>query len=345
MPIRPIDVRRKEFKSGFRGYDANQVDDFLDVVADEFERNYTENQRMREEVSSLRDRLQQFEDLEGSIQAALVHAEQASNDLRRAAAREAEGIKQSAQREADFTIREAQSRSHQMLADSSARIERVQDSYDALQEAKRSFANDFRHLLKTYSDIMENMEVASAREIETSLRERLDTESISVVREAAQEEARSAEEAMVTAEAMAAAGMISEPVPPDAQDTLSGLEVVEPAEEDSEVQEIGSAADEQPTAVIRDEGSEPLADEPETEEPISEDPEVAEPEVEPSTAQGETDQTEAVQEPPGTGAASEVEREEPSLAEESSSGQFFDKEGEHSDSRIFRASRFLRRRE
>src|ERR671911_546619 len=207
MPLRPIDVRRKEFKSGFRGYDANQVDDFLDAVADEFERNYTENQRMREEVSSLRDRLQQFEDLEGSIRDALVHAEQASNDLRRAATQEAEGIKQSAQREADFTIREAQS----------------------------SFANDFRHLLKTYTDVMENMEVASAREIETSLRERLDTESIAVVREAAQEEARSAEEEMVTAQA------------PDAQDALSGLEGVEPAEEDWEIQEIGSAADEQPT--------------------------------------------------------------------------------------------------
>ena len=251
MPIRPIDVRRKEFKSSFRGYDQNQVDDFLDAVADEFERNYTENQRMREEVSSLRDRLQQFEDLEGSIRAALVHAEQASNDLRRAAAQEAEGIKQSAQREADFTIREAQSRSHQMLADSSARIERVQDSYDALQEAKRSFANEFRHLLKTYTDIMENMEVASAREIEASLRGRLDTESIAVVREAAQEEARSAEEAMVTAEAMAAAGMVPEPVSEDAQDTLSGLEAVDPAD-----QELEPAMDEQPTEVIRQEGSE-----------------------------------------------------------------------------------------
>src|SRR5829696_1493603 len=194
MPIRPIDVRRKEFKSGFRGYEPNKVDDFLDAVADEFERNYTENQRMREEVSSLRDRLQQFEDLEGSIRAALVHAEQASNDLRRAATQEAEDVRQSAQREADFTIREAQTRSHQMLADSSARIERVHESYEALQEAKRSFANDFRHLLKTYMDMMENMEVSSAREIEASLRERLDTESIAVVREAAQEEARVAEE-------------------------------------------------------------------------------------------------------------------------------------------------------
>jgi cell division initiation protein len=331
MPIRPIDVRRKEFKSSFRGYDQNQVDDFLDAVADEFERNYTENQRMREEVSSLRDRLQQFEDLEGSIRAALVHAEQASNDLRRAAAQEAEGIKQSAQREADFTIREAQSRSPQMLADSSARIERVQDSYDALQEAKRSFANEFRHLLKTYTDIMENMEVASAREIEASLRGRLDTESIAVVREAAQKEARSAEEAMVTAEAMAAAGLAPEPVSEDAQDMLSGLEAVDPAD-----QGLEPAMDEQPTEVIRQEGS----------EPETEDPEVAEPdEVEPSTAQDEMDQP--VQEPPVSvpEAASEVEREEPSLAEESSSQQFFDRQEERSDSRIYRASRFLRRRE
>jgi len=221
-----------------------------------------------------------------------------------------------------------------MLADSSARLERVQDSYDALQEAKRSFADDFRDLLKTYTDVMENLEVASAREIETSLRECLDTESIAVVREAAQEEARSAEVAMVTEEAKTPAGMVPEPVPPGAQDTLSGLEDREPAEEDSEVQEIGSAADEQPTAV-----------EPETEVPISEDPEVAEPEVEPSTVQEESDETEAVQEPPVTEAASEVEREEPSLAEESRSQLFFDKDGEHADSRIFRASRFLRRRE
>jgi cell division initiation protein len=338
MPIRPIDVRRKEFKSAFRGYDANQVDDFLDAVADEYERNYTENQRMREEVSSLRDRLQQFEELEGSIQAALVHAEQASSDLRKAATEEAEGIKQSAQREAELTIREAQSRSHQMLADSSSRIERVQDSYTALQEAKRSFANEFRLLLKTFTDVMENLEVSSAREIEASLHERLDTESIADVREAAGDEARSAEEAMVTAEAMATAGMVPEPASQDAEDTSSGLEVVDPAEEEPEVRETGPAADEQPTAVIRAEGDEPLADELE-----AEDPEV----VESSTAQGASDQAEAVQEAPVSEpeAASEVEREEPSLAEERSSEQFFDKEREGSDSRILRASRFLRRRE
>jgi cell division initiation protein len=336
MPIRPIDIRRKEFKSGFRGYEPNQVDDYLDALADEFERNYTENQRMREEVSSLRDRLQQFEDLEGSIRAALVHAEQASSDLRRAATEEAEGLKQTAQREADFTIREAQSRSHQMLADSSARIERVKDSYDALQEAKKSFANDFRHLLKTYTDMMDNMEVATAREIEASLRERLDTESIAVVHEAAREEERAAEESMVTAEAVPEGTEV--PAPQDPDDTLSGLEAVEPADEEPEVQERGPA-DEQPTEIIRAEETGPFAAE--AEEPPAEEPEVAEPEVEPTAAQD-------VAEPPVSepAAAEEVEPEEPSLAEESSSQEFFDREqGGQSDSRTFKASRFLRRRE
>jgi cell division initiation protein len=377
MPIRPIDIRRKEFKSGFRGYDANQVDDFLDAVADEFERNYTENQRMREEVSSLRDRLQQFEDLEGSIRAALVHAEQASNDLRRAASSEAEDLRQSAQREADFTVREAQTRSHQMLADSSSRIERVQDSYEALQEAKKSFTNDFRHLLRTYMDMMDTMEASSARQIEASLRERLDTESIAVVHEAARQEAgppedpdigvtaedegehtdpdltiseqdiaESEEEAIVSTETsevdpdatrlIETETIVSEE--PISEEELAAADVVP---EQSETQQEAPLSEEQPTEVLRAEDLGPFARAPE-EAPADE--------VGPSTVEDETQRFEEspVEESPVPEPAEEVEvnQEETSLAEESSSEEFFDREqGEKGDSRVFRASRFLRRRE
>ena len=377
MPIRPIDIRRKEFKSGFRGYDANQVDDFLDAVADEFERNYMENQRMREEVSSLRDRLQQFEDLEGSIRAALVHAEQASNDLRRAATSEAESMRQSAQREADFTIREAQTRSHQMLADSSSRIERVQDSYEALQEAKKSFTNDFRHLLKTYTDMVDTIEVSSAREIEASLRERLDTESIAVAREAAQQEARPPEDSdigvtaddLTEGESTDPGFTISEEVIAESEDEVivsTETEEVDPGAtqliekeptvseepiseeelaaadvvpEQSEVQEEAAFAEEQQTEVLRAEDLGPFADQPE-EAPAEQS------EVEPSTA---ADETQRFEEPPVSepAAADEVgaDREETSLAQESSSQEFFDREEDQGDDRAFRASRFLRRRD
>jgi cell division initiation protein len=377
MPIRPIDIRRKEFRNGFRGYDANQVDDFLDTVADEFERNYNENQRMREETNSLRERLQQFEDLEGSIRAALVHAEQAANDLRRSANREAEDVRQSARREAEFTVKDAQNRSHQMLADSASRIERVQDSYEALQDAKRGFANDFRHLLKTYMDMMENMEVSSARDIEASLRERLDTESIAVVREAA----ATAEPDYAAAEEPAFggqdAGDVEDPgatgrIEPE---TAAAIEP-EGAPEDRDLQATGPLAEEPPpevapvseqeTQVLRPEDAastgsasedpdgsesdrvvwstepstseEPAAQGSAADEPVAEGPEAE------TSAAGATDEA-AVGEPR---AEEEVEREEPTLAEESSSHEFFDRESsgkEGGDSRISRASRFLRRRE
>ncbi|CAA9424838.1 MAG: Cell division initiation protein DivIVA [uncultured Rubrobacteraceae bacterium] len=365
MPIRPIDIRRKEFRNGFRGYDANQVDDFLDTVADEFERNYNENQRMREETNSLRERLQQFEDLEGSIRAALVHAEQAANDLRRSANREAEDVRQSARREAEYTVKDAQSRSHQILADSASRIERVQDSYEALQDAKRSFANDFRHLLKTYMDMMENMEVSSAREIEAALRERLDTESIAVVREASAQQEEAADEPAFGAAGADAADLddpgATQPIETAPQagatDTLGAEDQQgtgplaegpeEHRESDQETQILGpgesvtfgSETDEPQTA--------PAAESAPVEEPAAEGPVAEEPattETETSTASGGATQGATIDEP---GAAEEVEREESTLAEGTDSHEFFDRENreEEKDSRISRASRFLRRRD
>lgn len=193
MAIKPIDVRRKEFKHSVRGYNADQVDDFLDTVADEFEHTYSENLRMREEISSLRDRLEQFEKLEDSIQSALVHAEHAANDLREGASREAENIRNNANREAELTVKEAQERAHQMLADSSSKVERAQESYEALKTAKQNFGADFRHLLRSYIDVMDNVDIVSAKDIEASLRERLDWEAITAAREAASERENSEE--------------------------------------------------------------------------------------------------------------------------------------------------------
>ena len=364
MPIRPIDVRRKEFKNSFRGYDANQVDDFLDAVADEFERSYTENSRMREEISSLRERLQQFEELEGSIRAALVHAEQAASDLRRTATqeaedlrlsanREAEHLRKSAAQEAEFTIREAKTRSHQMLADTSARVERIQQSYEAMQEAKRTFMNDFRHLLKSYMEVMDNVEVASAKEIEFSLRERLDTESIAVAREAASHDDR-------TERAAAEQTSLEQE-----EAELADLErEVEGSEEERPEEERPLAAEDPGiTQRLEPEASFPAPEQYETEtqgpemEPSTE--VQRPPEMQPSAAQGgagvEAAPSEPAVEQPAS--AEEVEHEEPSLAEEHSlaeesrSQEFFDREQgaspeqDRRDSRIFRASRFLRRRE
>ena len=311
MAIRPVDIRRKEFKSGFRGYDANQVDDFLDEVADEFERTFAENQRMSEEITTLQERLQQFEDLESSIREALVHAQQTARDLRRNAGKEAELI-----------VREAKEQSHRILADSSGRVERVQESYEILRKAKQDFSNDFRHLLKSYLAVMDNADVATAREIEASLRERLDLESVATAREAAEtrrleggDEAAAAEE-------------------------TGGVE--RGAEDSADTQRIEVAATPSGGTTGAETGE------------LRPEPEVEEPEVEPSSTQQRSPEQQsasedATAEAPGSDVAREVDREEPMPAGENRTADEFFREGgartEETDERkIFRASRFLRRR-
>src|SRR5215208_4012067 len=297
MAIRPIDIRRKEFKSGLRGYDANQVDDFLDEVADEFERIFAENQRMLEEITSLRERLQQFEELEASIQEALVQAQQVAQDLRRNAGKEAELI-----------VREAKEQSHRILADSSGRVERVQESYEVLRKAKQDFANDFRHLLKSYLTVMDNADVASAKEIEASLRERLDLESVATARQAA--ETRGLDESR---------GLQDEST--ERAPEAHGLEERE----------------------LEEQGGEPHR------EPAPE-PEVEEPEVEPASIEGRPPEASTTA-PDRSGIDEEVDREESMAAGENHAADEFFAEGrpqqppeETEERRIFRASRFLRRR-
>ena len=334
MAIKPIDLRRKEFKNSLRGYDANQVDDFLDEVADEFERSFSENQRMRDEISTLRSRLDQFEELEGAIREALVHAQQVARDLRR-----------NANKEAELVVREAKEQAHRILADSSSRVERVQESYGVLQKAKQDFQNDFRHLLKSYLAVMENADVASAKEIEASLRDRLDTESIATARQAA--ETRRSEDA------------IDETYPPAGATTGAATDEFADDERNVGAEDATQRIEVAQTPSAGEGASEAASDS----------LEVDEPEVDPSmtragaqTGSTASTSTSAQETGPLAGfddgsvrevearpvAADEVDREEPAPDDRDQAyDRFFDEDrsGQKTEeSRIFRASRFLRRR-
>ena len=342
MAIRPVDIRRKEFKSGLRGYDANQVDDFLDEVADEFERTFAENQRMLEEITSLRERLQQFEELEASIQEALVQAQQVARDLRRNAGKEAELI-----------VREAKEQSHRILADSSGRVERVQESYEVLRKAKQDFSNDFRHLLKSYLSVMDNADVASAKEIEASLRERLDLESVATARQAAEtrgldeawsleNESEEHEREERVEERVYEGHAREEHGGEERRETTAAGPLAEDEESGVEAQRIETAAapSGEVTAASREDGPQPEAEEPEV-DPAS---------VE-STAGQQSTSDEAGTAASGSDIVEEVEREEAMPAGENRAADEFFEEGrvqqppeEPEARRIFRASRFLRRR-
>ncbi len=76
MKLTPLDIRHKEFKRGMRGYSDVEVDEFLDNVADEFERVFKENIELSERLEAMQEQISHYRNIEETLQKTLVSAQQ-----------------------------------------------------------------------------------------------------------------------------------------------------------------------------------------------------------------------------------------------------------------------------
>ena len=104
MKLTPLDIRHKEFKRGMRGYADVEVDEFLDEVADEYERLFKENIDLQDRVEALEEKVAGYKRIEETLQKTLVNA-QAS----------AEEQKQNANKQAQLILQDAELKSRQMV--------------------------------------------------------------------------------------------------------------------------------------------------------------------------------------------------------------------------------------
>jgi cell division initiation protein len=95
--ITPNDIVNIKFRQGFRGYDSDQVDDFLQQVSDTLYRVLEDNQRMRAQVDDLKGRVQHYQETEDLIKNALVLAERTAEELRERAKQDADAIRRQAE--------------------------------------------------------------------------------------------------------------------------------------------------------------------------------------------------------------------------------------------------------
>lgn len=77
-----------------RGYNCDEVDEFLDKISEDYEELYKDNSSLRERVNTLEERLNHYDKMEETIQNTLLLAQNA-----------AEQAKETAQKEADLIIK------------------------------------------------------------------------------------------------------------------------------------------------------------------------------------------------------------------------------------------------
>lgn len=137
MAISPMDIHNKEFSTvRVGGYNKEEVDAFLDLVADELDRLIRRYQEQSMMVEDLKQKLARFEEMQQTLQNAIINAQ-----------RSADQIVEEAKAQAQALLREAQEQKARLAADAQAERERILAVYSGLKEQVFSYLSTVRELL------------------------------------------------------------------------------------------------------------------------------------------------------------------------------------------------------
>lgn len=90
--LTPIDIQNKEFEKKLKGYDCDAVDDFLDLIIQDYEALCKENTALKEKVNMLGDAVNHYKEIEDTMQRSLDVARQSAQDIKDNANMEAQAI-------------------------------------------------------------------------------------------------------------------------------------------------------------------------------------------------------------------------------------------------------------
>ena len=124
MEVTPKDINEKQFRDAWRGYNQEEVDDFLDRVAEAVETTQRENEALRGRNIELEQALSTTRDTEEMLKKTLVTAQRAAEEaIAKARAKaeqlvqEAEGRARGANEEARKIIEEAETEANRKMID------------------------------------------------------------------------------------------------------------------------------------------------------------------------------------------------------------------------------------
>jgi len=145
MKITPLDIRKQEFKRGFRGYDTVEVRMFLDLVAQDFEAVIRERADLADSAGRMERDLGEYKEKERLLQSALVAAE-----------RVAEETRENARREGELTIKDAELCAERLVGEAQDEVIRLRADLDNLKGKRRLFLARMKGFLQSQLDILES---------------------------------------------------------------------------------------------------------------------------------------------------------------------------------------------
>lgn len=99
-----VDIQHKSFKRALQGYDRAEVDQFLDEIIESIEDEAQARAALEAEIADLRERISHFKSMEESLHSTLLLAQRTADEVKAAAHKEADLIRQEARLQAEREI-------------------------------------------------------------------------------------------------------------------------------------------------------------------------------------------------------------------------------------------------
>ncbi len=165
MPLTPLDIHNKEFGCGFRGYDEDQVNEFLDQIIKDYELVIREKKALEEKVAQLEGKLDHFSNIEDTLNKSIVVAQEA-----------AEEVKRNAQKEAKLIVREAEKNADRIINEALVKSRKVAFDIEELKRTSESIPNSFPYVIRTQLEMLNNDDWDKLIELEDEVDELLKKE-------------------------------------------------------------------------------------------------------------------------------------------------------------------------
>jgi cell division initiation protein len=152
MKISPINIKKQEFKKKLKGYDPEEVQAFLEKLADDVDELQQENENIKRQLDDANLRLSEFARIEKSLQDTLLRAQESSSKAL-----------ESTKKQASLIIKEAEIKVSQMEEKAKINAKAIRDSVIALREEKDLIVAKLKAIINSQARLLD-MKVADAGE-------------------------------------------------------------------------------------------------------------------------------------------------------------------------------------
>ena len=148
MKLTPLDIQQQKFKVKFRGYDAQEVETFLEMVSEDVESLLKEYNILRDELKKIEAKLADYRENERAIQQTIMTTQKVSDDLKRNAQREAELLISEAKVAGEKSINDARAQADKMVTDSRIELEKMRSELNDLKNKRMECEHAFKSMLE-----------------------------------------------------------------------------------------------------------------------------------------------------------------------------------------------------